>query len=72
MSQLRHLLLAQTAYSAWATRQLLDSCSAPHAGSVVMHLVNHATLHRGQIITMLRTFDLPIPNTDMARYCMTL
>ena len=36
------------------------------AEDVVMHVVNHATQHRGQIITMARTLGLQnIPRTDL-------
>jgi uncharacterized damage-inducible protein DinB len=39
---------------------------------IVLHAVNHSTLHRGQIITMLRTLGLQPPNTDLTEYCLTL
>jgi uncharacterized damage-inducible protein DinB len=35
---------------------------------IVLHEVNHATLHRGQIITMLRSLGLQPPNTDLTTY----
>src|SRR5271156_3071339 len=31
---------------------------------IVLHAINHSTFHRGQIITMLRVFDITPPNTD--------
>jgi uncharacterized damage-inducible protein DinB len=38
---------------------------------VVLHSVNHATLHRGQIITMLRGLGLQPPNVDLIGYYVT-
>jgi uncharacterized damage-inducible protein DinB len=35
---------------------------------IVMHVVNHATLHRGQIMTMLRQLGVPPPPTDLIFY----
>jgi uncharacterized damage-inducible protein DinB len=174
MSQLRQLLLAQTGYSAWATRQLLDACSTlsleqidrdlgashtsilrtlrhVHDGErvwlrrlvevdnehlppgpapehsfeflveswpelsdgyrrwieaasdsdlicevttlmpdglftappkstclrvprwvIVLHVVNHSTFHRGQIVTMLRELGVQPPTTDLTFYCLSL
>jgi uncharacterized damage-inducible protein DinB len=37
---------------------------------IVAHAVNHSTLHRGQIVSMLRTLGVPPPNTDMFSYYM--
>src|SRR5580698_9928652 len=165
MSHLQKLLLAQTGYSAWATRQLLHACSrlspaqleSDHASShssilrtfshmhdgervwlirlneigewrlpqgpapnhsfeglveswpqlwtgyrefidsasdadlaaefptivpngkvlcvprwqIILHAVNHSTLHRGQIITMLRALGQTPPNTDITEFCLT-
>jgi uncharacterized damage-inducible protein DinB len=161
MSQLKELLLTQTGYSAWATRQLLNACApltleqldralgASHSSILrtfrhmhdgervwlirlvesgiwrqpmnpspeqsfeslvkswpaiwggytqwlesasdadltlevstllpdatlpgprwqfALHAVNHSTLHRGQIISMLRTHGVPPPNTDLISY----
>jgi uncharacterized damage-inducible protein DinB len=166
MSDLKQLLIVQTGYSAWATRQLLDACScltpehldsglgASHSSilrtfrhmydgervwlqrlgtmgewrlpqgpspkpsfeflvqswpelwlgyrrclesasgagltrehttllpadthihgphwRIVLHAVNHSTLHRGQIITMLRSFGVSCPNTDLTSYYLAL
>lgn len=37
---------------------------------VVIHLVNHQTYHRGQIITMLRQLGITkIPSTDFVLFC---
>lgn len=35
---------------------------------IVMHVVNHATLHRGQIMGMLRQRGIEPPHTDMIYY----
>ena len=35
-----------------------------------MHLVNHATLHRGQVTTMIRLVGATPPNTDVLTYAM--
>lgn len=166
MSQLRQLLLAHTAYSAWATRQVLEAClsltaeqidrdmGASHSSilqtfchihdgervwlrrlvevgndclppgpppehsfetliqswpelwggyrrwlesasdddlsfelstilpdgalfrvprwQIVLHAINHTTFHRGQIITMLRSFGVKPPNTDLTAYHVAL
>lgn len=38
------------------------------AGQIVMHVVNHATLHRGQIVGMLRQLGVKPPSTDIVFY----
>ena len=38
---------------------------------VVMHLVNHGTLHRGQVMGMIRQFGIAPPGTDLMHYYMT-
>jgi uncharacterized damage-inducible protein DinB len=35
---------------------------------IVMHLVNHATLHRGQVVGMIRQLGVQPPATDMLWY----
>jgi len=35
---------------------------------MMQHLVNHATYHRGQIVTMLRQLGVKPTNTDMIFY----
>jgi len=37
---------------------------------IIMHAVNHSTLHRGQIVSMLRALGVKPPNTDMFSYYM--
>lgn len=37
---------------------------------LIMHLVNHATLHRGQVTTMIRLVGATPPNTDVLTYAM--
>ncbi len=38
---------------------------------ILRHLVNHSTIHRGQIIGMLRSLDTQPPNVDILSYYMT-
>ena len=35
---------------------------------IVLHAINHTSFHRGQIITMLRGFEIQPPNTDLTAY----
>jgi len=39
---------------------------------IVMHLVNHGTLHRGQVMGMLRQLGVTPPPTDLIAYYLTL
>jgi uncharacterized damage-inducible protein DinB len=38
---------------------------------VVLHLVNHGTLHRGQVMGMIRQLGLEPPGTDLMHFYMT-
>ena len=38
------------------------------AWQIVMHVVNHGTLHRGQIVGMLRQLGVKPPSTDIVFY----
>ncbi len=39
----------------------------------IIHVVNHSTMHRGQLITMCRELDItPIPATDYFLYARTV
>jgi uncharacterized damage-inducible protein DinB len=38
---------------------------------IVLHAINHTTFHRGQIITMFRSFGVQPPNTDLTAYYAT-
>lgn len=38
------------------------------ATQIVMHVVNHATLHRGQVVGMLRQLGVKPPSTDIMFY----
>jgi uncharacterized damage-inducible protein DinB len=35
---------------------------------IILHLVNHATLHRGQVMAMMRQLDVAPPPTDLIFY----
>ena len=37
-------------------------------GDILRHVVNHATHHRGQLVTMLRQLGHAAPNTDLIRF----
>ena len=37
-------------------------------GQVVQHVVNHATYHRGQVISLLRQMEYAVPETDLIVY----
>lgn len=41
------------------------------AGDIAMHCMNHATFHRGQLVTMLRELNAvnALPKTDYIQYC---
>jgi uncharacterized damage-inducible protein DinB len=34
----------------------------------VLHLVNHSTYHRGQVVSLLRQMGYPVPSTDLIYY----
>jgi len=38
---------------------------------IVLHLVNHGTLHRGQVMGMIRQLGITPPGTDLLHYYMT-
>ena len=38
---------------------------------IVLHVINHTSFHRGQIVTMLRGFGVQPPNTDLTAYYAT-
>lgn len=38
---------------------------------IVLHLVNHGTLHRGQVMGMIRQLGIVPPGTDLMHYYMT-
>jgi uncharacterized damage-inducible protein DinB len=50
-------------------RSILDGQLArTPAWQIVMHVVNHATLHRGQAMGMLRQMGIAPPHTDLMNY----
>jgi uncharacterized damage-inducible protein DinB len=62
-------------YLEGATEQeLADQLVGPdcqiHRWKLVMHVVNHATLHRGQVTSMLRQVGQKPPNTDVFTYAL--
>jgi uncharacterized damage-inducible protein DinB len=44
-----------------------DSSSLPLVGQM-QHVVNHATLHRGQVVGMIRQLGIAPPSTDLLFY----
>ena len=42
------------------------------ARQIVLHLVNHATYHRGQVTTLLRQLGHPVVGTDLIAYYRSL
>ena len=38
---------------------------------IMLHVINHTTFHRGQVITMLRALGIQPPNTDLTRHYST-
>lgn len=53
----------------WMLNGTLAEAPATH---VVLHLVNHATLHRGQVVGMLRQLGVKPPVTDLIFYLREL
>lgn len=52
-----------------ATYQAMDGASyRTPVWQVVLHVVNHATLHRGQVVGMLRQLGTKPPVTDLIYY----
>jgi uncharacterized damage-inducible protein DinB len=39
---------------------------------IILHVINHTSHHRGQIVTMLRAFGVQPPNTDLTCYYATM
>ncbi len=51
--------------------EFTDMRGATHhfsACEIVMHVVNHATLHRGQVMSMLRQMGIAPPQTDLSHF----
>lgn len=50
-------------------RSILDNQIArTPAWQIVLHVVNHATLHRGQVMGMLRQMEIAPPHTDLMNF----
>jgi len=48
----------------------MEANSSSLAPIIIKHSVNHSALHRGQIVSILRTLGLKPPTTDMFSYHM--
>jgi uncharacterized damage-inducible protein DinB len=46
-------------------RSVLFGKNSSRIDEIVMHVTNHATLHRGQIVGMIRQLGIDPPKTDM-------
>jgi uncharacterized damage-inducible protein DinB len=45
--------------------------AVPTVEQIVLHLVNHGTLHRGQVMGMIRQLGIEPPGTDLMHFYMT-
>jgi uncharacterized damage-inducible protein DinB len=45
--------------------------AVPSVEQIVLHLVNHGTLHRGQVMGMIRQLGIEPPGTDLMHFYMT-
>jgi uncharacterized damage-inducible protein DinB len=50
------------------TSILTGKAAENRAGEIVTHVVNHATLHRGQVVGMIRQLGVQPPATDFINY----
>ena len=53
-----------------AYRSIRGYDAVANVEQVVMHLVNHGTLHRGQVMGMIRQLGIAPPGTDLLHYYM--
>ena len=53
-------------------RNLRGNTFAYPLGSILQHLANHSSYHRGQVVTMLRQLGAKGTSTDWLRYLDTL
>ncbi len=51
-----------------AYADLRGEAQSSTVGEIVRHVVNHATHHRGQIVSMLRQLGYAAPNTDLIAF----
>ena len=54
-----------------AYRSIRGYDAVANVEQVVLHLVNHGTLHRGQVMGMIRQLGIVPPGTDLLHYYMT-
>jgi uncharacterized damage-inducible protein DinB len=47
---------------------LNDQLARTPAWQIVLHVVNHATLHRGQVMGLLRQMEIAPPHTDLMNF----
>lgn len=47
---------------------LVGGSGSSRVSQIVLHVVNHATLHRGQVMGMLRQIGIDPPHTDLIYY----
>ena len=85
-SELTHGLAAQSAqWKTWVDNATEDELTIEFSFirnnepytlkicNMLLHIFNHATFHRGQLVTFLRQLnETDIPSTDFSTYCRTL
>lgn len=49
-------------------RNLAGTPYSQPLGDLLRHVVNHATYHRGQVVTMLRQLGATAPSTDLVQF----
>jgi len=70
-SQIEAFLAGLTDDQLAATIAWTDFSGVPHSRplwQVLLHLVNHSTYHRGQVVSLLRQMGYPPPGTDLSAW----
>jgi uncharacterized damage-inducible protein DinB len=74
--RLRDQVLGMDDAALLAVMNYTDLRGHPHAQpawQMIMHALNHASYHRGQVVTMMRVLKLDeVPNSDLVRYQRSL